>query len=115
MKAILILICLCLFASVSLAAPLTAGYMPKAKSGTAINDSAVYQNVTNIGIGSTNARGKLDVAGAIWVDGSIYQAGTMTGGVGLWLSQPDGGCSLCGPDNAGTTFACTNQTCPTGM
>lgn len=52
------------------------------------------------------------------VDGSIYAAttdGGATGGAGLYLSQPDGGCSKCYVDAAGTTFACANITCPAGM
>lgn len=54
-------------------------------------------------------------ASALSVDGSLYLNATATGTVGLWLSQPDGGCSYCTVDASGTTFSCTNQTCPTGM
>lgn len=138
MKKFILVVILSFIGSLSYSAPMTAGYIPKAKSGTVLNDSVIYQNVVNIGIGSSSPRAKLevngaiyssgnisigtlsprgniDVTGAIWLDNSVYFAGTATGGVGLWLSQPDGGCSLCGPDNAGTTFSCVNRTCPTGM
>ena len=30
----------------------------------------------------------------------------------LIMGQPDGGCSSCGVDNAGTTWACVDTTCP---
>ena len=30
----------------------------------------------------------------------------------VYLSQPDGGCSSCGVDNAGTTWSCIDVTCP---
>lgn len=30
----------------------------------------------------------------------------------LIIGQPDGGCSSCGVDNAGTTWACVDVTCP---
>jgi hypothetical protein len=51
------------------------------------------------------------------VDGSIYLATTDggTAGFGLYVSQPDGGCSKCKVDAAGTTFSCTDVTCPAGM
>lgn len=59
--------------------------------------------------------GPVEVDASVYVDGSIYLTSAATGGTGLWLSQPDGGCSYCTVDAAGTTFSCTNQTCPTGM
>ena len=54
----------------------------------------------------------------VFVDGSIYMttaSPASAAGVGLWISQPDGGCSKCYVDAAGTTWACANATCPTNM
>lgn len=49
------------------------------------------------------------------VDGSIY----LTGADGMYkpllITQPDGGCSMCGVDAAGTTFSCVDRACPAGM
>ena len=58
---------------------LNVGYLPKAISATNINDSAVYQSGTNIGIGSTAPQGKLDVEGNIYIG---------NGNVGLGTSAP---------------------------
>lgn len=69
----------------------------------------------NIPANSAYIAGALEVDGSVYVDTSIYLTSPATGGSGLWISQPDGGCSLCGVDNAGTTWSCTNQTCPPGM
>lgn len=30
----------------------------------------------------------------------------------LYIGQPDGGCSACGVDNAGTAWSCSDATCP---
>ena len=65
--------------------------------------------------GSQTITGNLTTTGDVFVDDTIYLTATTGTGSGLWLSQPDGGCSFCGVDAAGTTLACTNQTCPPGM
>ena len=68
--------------------------------------------------GDLYADGKTKATGDIFADGSIYLTATApaaAAGVGLWISQPDGGCSKCYVDAAGTTWACANATCPTGM
>lgn len=57
----------------------------------------------------------LYLADGVNIDGSIY----LTGDGGMYrpliLRQPDGGCSSCGVDVAGTTWACGDITCPAGM
>lgn len=50
----------------------------------------------------------------MFIDGAIYMRGA-AGGNTLWMTQPDGGCSACDVDDAGTTFACTDETCPAYM
>jgi len=63
----------------------------------------------------------LTVAGDIYaesdirVDASIYVG--ITGGTegALWMKQPDGGCSRCSVDAAGTTLTCADNTCPSGI
>ena len=50
---------------------LNAGYLPKASSPTTLNDSAIYQNLANIGIGSTGPGYKLDVAGSAFASGTM--------------------------------------------
>ena len=60
----------------------TAGYIPKAASSTSLTDSTIYQNGTNVGIGSTSPRGSLDVDGGtiygtnLVLDRALYTAGT---------------------------------------
>jgi hypothetical protein len=44
---------------------LNAGYLPKSATATTINDSAIYQNGSNIGIGTTAPIATLDVKGSI--------------------------------------------------
>lgn len=44
------------------------------------------------------------------VDDAIYANSSY-----FYIKQEDGGCSKCGVDAAGTTWACLNKTCPTGM
>lgn len=85
-------------------------------SGT---DETIYGSSypTNIIDFNYNAT-KVQVSPNLIVDNSIYLAATdggATGGAGLYISQPDGGCSKCYVDAAGTTFACANIACPSGM
>ena len=61
--------------SLSWSAPLTAGYVPKAKTGKVIVDSAIYENGGNVGIGSTEPRGKLDVDGSPYFNGIVNASG----------------------------------------
>jgi hypothetical protein len=61
-----------LFACNAMAATLTAGYVPKALSGKVIVDSVIYEDGSNVGIGSASPRGKLDVGGNIYTDSTIY-------------------------------------------
>ena len=63
-----ILIILMLFTSLALSAPMTAGYVPKAKTGTVLIDSVIYQNDVNIGIGTTIPLGTLAVDGTIYIN-----------------------------------------------
>lgn len=69
--------------------------------------------------GTTNAslgvKGSVEVDGSLYVDTSIYLTSAATGGVGFYVSQPDGGCSRCGVDAAGTTWSCVDVSCPLGM
>ena len=68
--------------------------------------------------GDVNVTGELDVDDQIYgnsnvyIDGAIYMT---TAGKGLWLTQADGGCSRCEVAADGTTFACADRTCPSGM
>jgi len=74
-------------------------------------------NTYNLG-SSTKGWKNLEIDSGIYVDGSVYMTtadGGATGGAGLYLSQPDGGCSKCYVDAAGTTFSCADITCPAGM
>ena len=49
-------------------------------------------------------------AGGLETDKSLY-----LGYQNNYVKQPDGGCSKCGVDAAGTTWSCVDTTCPTGM
>jgi len=45
----------------------------------------------------------------ISVDNNIYMTNTTT--AALYIRQPDGGCSKCSVDAAGTTWACASIAC----
>jgi hypothetical protein len=65
---------------------------------------------------SVGVKGSVEIDNSLYVDTSIYLTAADTGSAGgFYISQPDGGCSKCGVDNAGTTWSCANITCPTGM
>jgi len=52
----------------------------------------------------------------ITMDGSLYLTGDNDASDNpIVIRQPDGGCSSCGVDDAGSTFSCHNITCPSGM
>ena len=70
-------------------APLTAtGYHLKA-TGTALGNSLIWDNGTNVGIGNTNTSYTLDVSGTLRSTTSAYFA-TTSGGVGIGISAPVG-------------------------
>lgn len=56
--------------------------VPVASSATSIVDSSIYQvGAVNVGIGSVNPRGTLDVRSAVGVDGFIYGNGSQLTGI----------------------------------
>jgi len=74
---------------------ITTNYIPKAASSTSLNDSALYQSGSNIGIGSTNPGQVLDVNGTIRSSGTIIATGTgntllaqTSGNVGINSATP---------------------------
>ena len=69
-------------------APLTAtGYHLKA-TGTALGQSLIWDNGTNVGIGNTNTSYTLDVSGTIRGTTSVYFA-TASGSVGIGTVSPE--------------------------
>lgn len=82
-------------------------------------DERIYGNTYPANLVDFNYNAtKVQISPNLIVDNSIYLAasdGGATGGAGFYISQPDGGCSKCYVDNAGTTFACANIACPSGM
>lgn len=65
----------------------------------------------NVGIGTTNPTAKLVIVASNTAPANnLYIKGTAGGR--LIISQPDGGCSSCGVDNAGTTWSRIDVTCP---
>lgn len=80
-------------------------------SDTASTDRLVVQDNGDIGIGLTNPTTLLTIlASDTAPTNNLYIKGTA--GARLIISQPDGGCSSCGVDNAGTTWSCIDITCP---
>jgi hypothetical protein len=74
---IVLLFILVLYVSIAHAASLSTNYIPKASSGTVIVDSQMFDNGTNIGIGSTSPNAKLDIdgttyTGRVHIDGAVY-------------------------------------------
>jgi hypothetical protein len=57
----------------------TGGYITQFQSASAINSSVIYQNGTNIGIGTTTPSDKLSVVGNINVTGNVLYGGNLTG------------------------------------
>ena len=64
------------------AAPMTAGYIQKANSGTVIVDSMIYQSGSNIGINTVSPAATLEVNGNVIVDGSVYSTALTVSGTG---------------------------------
>ena len=56
---------------------LNAGYISRASTSTTIVDSVIYQNGSNIGIGSSSPQEKLDIRGQLRVGGSIFGEGNI--------------------------------------
>src|SRR5690349_18835166 len=86
-------------ANITNGAPINANYVPKFASATSINNSAIYQNGSNIGIGTTTPAVTLDVAGIIQMTGfklpvspvAGYVLTSDSGGVGTWKAPGIGG------------------------
>lgn len=100
----LILIILMLLTGLALSAPMTAGYIQRAKTGTVLIDSAIYQNVTNIGIGSTSPTSKLAVDGTVYISNTgllggfvLCKEAAATGRIGhcTSLTAASGVCATC--------------------
>lgn len=95
-----------------------AGYITRWGSSTSLSDSAIYQNGSNVGIGSTVPRGKLDVDGKVYATGFVGSGAELTG-VTTTESDPVAMAKFgtltntkwCTSD--GTTISCTENT-PTG-
>jgi hypothetical protein len=99
---------------------LTSGKLPKATSATTIGDGQIYDNGTNIGIGTTVPIAKLSVAGDLYLNGGAYIYGTGSGNIGIGsltpaaaldisgagskirMLSPDSSIYNCGPANGGT-------------
>jgi hypothetical protein len=87
---------------------LNTGYIPKASSATALNDSAIYQNGSTIGIGTTLAVGGLSVMSGNVGIGTWSALGGLEvkgGGLGqVTLNGASGGCLMFrDTDNGGWT------------
>jgi len=82
---------------------------------------SVAKSGSDVNVDLTSHTGTLTVSDDIYseqeliVDGSLYLNGSNGMSQPLFLVQPDGGCSSCGVDAAGTTFACVDMPCPAGM
>jgi hypothetical protein len=87
-------------------------------SGSDVTINTLAETGAKVVTGTLNVTGAVDADAAVFVDGSLYMTTASPAaatGVGLWISQPDGGCSKCYVDAAGTTWACADATCPSGM
>ena len=67
----------------------TGGYIPQIQNSTLLNNSAIYQNGNNIGIGTNSPTQKLDVNGSINITGNLSVSGTSAtvGGKAICLSD----------------------------
>jgi hypothetical protein len=82
MRNIIAAILLFIFPIIALAAPLTVGQIPKAKTGSYLEDSSIYETGGGlVGIGTLHPQGELDVVGDIYFDGAIYGDGTYLTGI----------------------------------
>jgi len=92
--------------SVVLGAPLTPGRVTKAKSDSVIMDSTIYDNGTNVGMGSTTPRGRLDVVGSVYAT-TYYGSGANLTDLPASMTYPtgDGVAVVSGGASWGTTLA----------
>jgi len=65
----------------------TANYLSKWADADTITNSIVYDNGTNVGIGTTSPSAKLEVNGALFVGN---HTGTVTPTDGIWIEAPTG-------------------------
>ena len=65
---------------------LSAGYLPKASSGTTLANSSIYDNGTNVGVGVASPGAKLEVNGNLLVGGTGDT--WFTGNVGIGSTAP---------------------------
>jgi hypothetical protein len=89
---------------------LTPGYHTKATSANAIGNSLIYDNGTNVGIGSTVPQAKLDIEGSVYVGNGNVGLGTsapaqkldilgnvyVNGNIGIGTSGPAAGLEVAG-------------------
>jgi hypothetical protein len=69
----------------------TANYVPKWIDSDTIGDSLIYDNATNVGIGTTNPQRLLHVNGDAIVSGKFYDQTNSTGDKGYVLTSDDNG------------------------
>jgi hypothetical protein len=64
------------------------GRIPRATGATSFGDSLIYDNGTNVGIGTTNPGEKLEVAGNVLLPNTASKYAFASGGYG-WLGYPN--------------------------
>lgn len=119
MRKLFWLIILMACASVAYAAPFTVGKIPKAKTGTYLMDSSIYETATGIGIGTLATQGKLDVDGSVYVgsgtpeyidtDNSIYVAGQIEADGGIYGTFFGDGSRLSGISTSSVDLSSVDQ------
>ena len=70
---------------------LTSGYIPKATAGYKLGNSLIYDNGTNVGIGTTNPTQKLEVAGYVMAGEGLYRTNIYGSNGGAWIGFGDTG------------------------
>ena len=91
--------------STAMAAPLTPGYVTKAKTGSVLMDGTIYDN-GNIGIGSAIPRSKLDVNGTVTASAFVGNASTASALAANGANCSSGNYPL-GVDASGAVESCT--------
>jgi hypothetical protein len=94
--------------NVGIGTTVTGATLVVGKSGTSFSKTSI------VGPGDLGVTGSVEVDKSVYVDTALYLTHSTL--ARFYIRQPDGGCSSCGVDAAGTTWSCVSMaSCGPGM